>query len=85
MRFSRTAKCGLISEGILTLVQLPTKGAKLISRAENLNKLFPVMGGKFKFPAQESDLAPFVGNGTKFKIPSEIKLPLHSTISQDDF
>jgi hypothetical protein len=34
------------------------------------------MGNKNKFSAQESDLAPFVGNGTKVKIPSEIKLPL---------
>ena len=40
------------------------------------NKLFTVMGGKFKFSAQESDLAHFVGNGTKAKIPSEIKPPL---------
>ena len=31
------------------------------------------MGGKFKFYAQGSDLAPFDGNGTKIKIPSEIK------------
>jgi hypothetical protein len=29
-------------------------------------------GGKFKFSVQGSDLAPFVGNGTKVKIPSEI-------------
>jgi hypothetical protein len=29
-------KGGLISEGILTLVPLPTKGAKLLSLAENL-------------------------------------------------
>ena len=35
-------------------------------------KLLSVMGVKFKFSA-ESDLAPLVGNGTKFKIPSEIK------------
>ena len=34
------------------------------------------MGGKFKFYAQGSDLAPFDGNGTKIKIPSEIKSPL---------
>ena len=38
--------------------------------------LFIDMGGKSKISAQESDLAPFVGNGTKVKIPSEIKLPL---------
>ena len=34
------------------------------------------MGGKLKFSDQGSNLAPFVGNGTKIKIPSEIKLPL---------
>ena len=58
-------KGGLISEGIFTLVPFP----------KNLNKLFTVMGRKFK-TAQESDLTPFVGNGTKFKIPFEIKPPL---------
>ena len=30
---------------------------------ENLNKLFTILVGKFKFSAQESDLAPFVSNG----------------------
>ena len=30
----------------------------------------------FKFSAQGSDLAPFIGNGTKVKIFSEIKPPL---------
>ena len=34
------------------------------------------MGGKFKFSAQGSDLTPLVGNETKVKTPSEIKLPL---------
>ena len=66
-------KSGLISEGILTLVPLPTKSAKLFHWAEDLNKLLTVMGEKFKFSAQGSDLAPFVANGTKYKIPSEIK------------
>ena len=41
----------LISEGILSLVPLPTKGAKSLSWSENLNKLLTVMGGKFKFSA----------------------------------
>jgi hypothetical protein len=36
------------------------------------------MDGKIKKFAQESDMAPFVGNGTKIKIPSEIKPPLDS-------
>ena len=42
------------------------------------------MGEKFKFSAQGSDLAPFVSNGTKFKIPSGpwIKPPLHKCTVQ---
>ena len=34
------------------------------------------MGGKLKISAQGRDLAPFVGNGTKIKITSEVKPPL---------
>ena len=34
------------------------------------------MGWKFKYFAQGSDLAPFIGNWTKNKVPSEIKPPL---------
>ena len=41
--------------------------------------LFTVMGWKLKYSAQESDLAPFVGNGNKDKTSSEIKLPLLTT------
>ena len=69
------SKGGLISEGILTLVSLQTKGAKSLSWTENLNKLLTVMGNKTNFLLR-SDLEPFVGIGTKVKIPSEIKLPL---------
>ena len=36
------------------------------------------MGGKFKFSDQGSDLAPFFGNGSKLKIPFDIKPPLAS-------
>ena len=72
-------KGGLISEGILTLVSLPIKGAKSLPWAENLNKLFTEKGRKFEFSAQGQDLAPFVGNVTKIKIHSEIKSPLFKT------
>ena len=34
------------------------------------------LGLNLKFSAQESDLAPFVGNGTRDKAPFEIKLSL---------
>ena len=61
-------KGGLVTEGILTLVPLPTKGAE--SLPWNLN--FPPLENLFKFSAQGSNLAPFVGNGTEVKILSEI-------------
>ena len=57
------------------------KGATSVPRAENLNKLFTVKGGKFKLSVQERDLAPFVSNRTKVKMPSEIKLPLDGRVS----
>ena len=38
--------------------------------------LFAVMGGKLIYSAQESDLTPFAGNGTRGTIPSEMKPPL---------
>ena len=52
MYISYYIKVGLISESSLTLVPLPIKGAKSLPWAENLSKLFTVMGGKFKFSAQ---------------------------------
>ena len=39
-----------------------------------------VMSGNSNFSAQVNDLAPFVDNGTKIKIPSESKPPLHYSI-----
>ena len=70
------SKVGLFSEDILTLNPLSKKGAKSLPWAENLNKLFTEKGGKFKLSPQGRNLAPFVGNGTKVKIPSNIKQPL---------
>ena len=69
-------KGGLISEVILALVSLATKGAKILTWVENLKKLFTKKDRKFKLPAQESYFELFVGNGTELKIPSEIKPPL---------
>ena len=74
-------KGGLISEGILTSVLLPTKCAKsLLSRKFE----FPGLNSKqlIIFSAQESDLAPFVGNGTKVKKKlSDIKPPFRGVDS----
>ena len=69
-------KGGLISEGILNLVTLPKKGAKCRPWAESLNLPPFTVNNLFKLSAQGRDLAPFVGNGTKVQIFSEIKLPL---------
>jgi hypothetical protein len=60
----------------LTLVTLPTKGAKSCPGAENLNFPSFSVNNLFKFSAQGQDLAHIVGNGTKVKISSEIKPPL---------
>ena len=60
------SKGGVILEGILTLVPLPTKSAKSLSCAENLNFPLLTVDSLDKFSAQESDLA-IVGNGTKVK------------------
>ena len=77
MQFTDFDKGDLISEGILNLVLLPTKDAKSHPKAENLYFLpFSVNNSLFKFSAYGQDLASFVGNGTKIKIPSEIKPPL---------
>ena len=67
---------GLISEGILYFVPLATKGAKSLPCAENLNFSPITVSNLFKSSAQWNNLALFVGNGTKVKIPSEIKPPL---------
>ena len=74
---SGLTKGGLISEVILTLVPLPTKGVKSLFLTENLNVLPITVNNLFKFSARKSDLAPFVGNGTKVKTSSEIKPPLY--------
>ena len=48
----------LISEHILTFFPWPQKGP------DHLNKYCSVSGGKIKNSAEESDLAPFVGQNT---------------------
>ena len=40
---------------------------------------------EFKFSAQKSALAPFIGNGTKVKIPSEMKPPLKGDNNKNHF
>ena len=53
---SKTYKNGFKSEDTGEFLLLQNKYSKSLSWAENLNKLFTVLGGKFKFSAQDSDL-----------------------------
>ena len=46
---------------------------KSLSWAENLNKLFTVLGGKFKFSAQDSDLEYLFWEPKFFQVSSELK------------
>ena len=71
----RKAKARLISEGILILVSLPTKGAKSIIWAENLNFLHLPVNKVFKFLLR-GVIWHLFGKGTKVRIPSDIKSPL---------
>ena len=63
-------KDGLISKDVFTFVSLVQNHS-----SEQIFRI-SCFGVWCLFFAQESDLAPFVGNGTKAKIPSVIKLPL---------
>ena len=49
-------KGGFKSEDTWNFLRLQHKYSKSLSWAENLNKLFTVLGGKFKFSAQDNDL-----------------------------
>ena len=75
LSFWQQAKGDLISESILTLVPLP-KRCQITPLSRNLKTLLTGRCRKFKFSAQMIDLAPFVGNETKIRIPSEIKRAL---------
>ena len=64
------AKGGLISEGFLMLFRLPKK---MPNQTLEQIKLFTEKSRKLEFSDQGRGFAPFDGNGTKVKIPSEIK------------
>ena len=66
--FFRISKRWLNLRRYFEFLPLITKGAKSLSWAENLNFLPKTVNNLYKFSAQEINLAPFVGNGTKVKI-----------------
>ena len=59
-----TVKGSFYSESAMRLSNLQHNYSKSLSWAWNLNKLFTVFGGKFKFQGQDSDLEYFFGNLT---------------------
>ena len=54
------------------------KYSKSLSWAENLNKLFTDLGGKFKFSAQDSDLEYLFWRSKNPPVSSDLKPPLPS-------
>ena len=71
-------KVGLIKESILTSVPLLRKGAKFTP----LSRKFEYLSCLLLRAGNSRDLTPFVGNGTKVKILSEIKPPSAVTLSK---
>ena len=70
------AKGGFRSEDTGEFLHLQHKYSKLLSWAENLNKLFTVMGVKFKFSAQDRDLEYLFWRSKNLPVPSDIIPPL---------
>ena len=57
-------------------LRLQHEYSKSLSWAENLNKLFTVLGGKFKFSAQDSDLEYLCWRCKNSPVSSDLKSPL---------
>ena len=55
--FYRPTKGGFMSEDTGGFLHCQNRYSKSLSWAESLNKLFTIMGGKFKYSAQGRDLA----------------------------
>ena len=75
-------KGGSISEGNLSLDPLPKKGAKSLPWP---TKFLILSIKENKQLTQKSTLARFIGNGTKVKLPSEIKPTLVSALGIYNF
>ena len=69
-------KGDFFSESAMCFSHFQNEYFKSLSWAWNLNKLFTVMGGKFKFQVQDSDLEYLFCRFDKHIALSEKKLPL---------
>ena len=69
-------KGGFKSKETEKINRCKNKYSKPLSWAENLNKLFTVLGGKFKFSAQDSDLKYLFWQRKNSPVFSDLKPPL---------
>ena len=65
-----------MSEDTGEFLLLQNEYCKSLSWAENLNKLFTVLGGKFKFSAQDSDMRYSLWRSKNPPVSSDSKPPL---------
>ena len=65
-----------MSEDTVKFLCLQHNYSKSLSWAENLNKLFTVLGGKFKFSTQDSDLEYLCWRCKNSPVSSDLKPPL---------
>ena len=69
-------KGGLKSEDTGEFLHCQDKYFKQLSCVENLNNLFTVLGGKFKFSAQDSDMEYLCWQCKNSPVSSDLKPPL---------
>ena len=69
-------KGGFKSEDTGKILRLKHKYSKSLSWAENLNKLFTVLGRKLKFSAQDSDFEYLCWRCKNYPVSSDLKPPL---------
>ena len=72
----QSPKGGFKSEDTGKFLRLQHKYSISLSWAENLNKLFTVLGGKFKFSAQDSDLEYLFWRSKNSPVSSDLEPPL---------
>ena len=80
--YSSATRGGFKSEDTGEFLLLQNKYSKSLSWAENLNKLFTVLGGKFKFSAQDSDLEYLFWRSKNPPVSSDLKPPLSDEIGK---
>ena len=71
-------KGGFKSEDTGGFLLLQQKYSKWLSWAENLNKLLTVLGGKFEFSAQDSDMEYLFWSSKNPPVSFDLKPPLAS-------